>query len=202
MWMTLLAAVLGKIPGMLGEYFTKKGEVAAAQIETTRQIELAKQKAVAELAQAEIDKAKVVLGSTGAWFKYFTFFMWFGPFMIGAIVPSISKEIFDNLSFMPEWYVTSCVTIMFTVWGISVSAPVVSNVFSNIATFFQQRRTEGLAAKIELRKIDRKSYWAAQHAMGRKITQEEVDMKEALFDELDSGGVTIPNVTTTTVVSK
>ena len=34
---------------------------------------------------------------------------------------------------MPPWYTQSVVTIMFTVWGISVTAPVVGSIFSGLS---------------------------------------------------------------------
>lgn len=41
----------------------------------------------AEVAKAQLELNKTIVSATGSYFKYFTFFMWFGPFMIGTVSP-------------------------------------------------------------------------------------------------------------------
>lgn len=176
----LLIPLLASLPGMIGKYFSEVNAIKQAELETRRQIELAKQEMASQIAQAELQKANVIIGATGPFFKYFTFVMWFGPFMLGTFMPELSARVFTNLSGMPEWYVTSCVAVMFTVWGINVGAPVVSNIFSGLGGFFQQRRDY----KLEKAKIDRKAFFDGMRKLFPKgMTQTQVDiMENALKD--------------------
>lgn len=181
-FLSVIYSLLSGVPGMLGEYFKKKQELEGIRLETERQLELAKQKLAAQIAEADYQRAKEMIKATGQWFKYFTFIMWFGPFMIGIISPDISASIFDNLLKMPEWYVQSCILIMFTIWGISASAPVVTNIFSGLQEFFRHRR------EFKLAKLDRKAYYQAV----RDITKSGIDphyvaTQEKIFDRMETG---------------
>ncbi len=182
--LTTLFSLLSNLAGPLGQYFKSKQEVEQLKIDTQKEIQLATMKLSAEIAQADMEKAKTVLAATGQYFKYFTFFMWFGPFIMGIINPALGKEIFVNLSGMPEWYVQSCMLIMFTVWGISVSAPVVGSIFSGLGNFFAERRDY----KLEKAKIDRKAYFAALRKLQGYVTDADVKRDDAVLDELDKQG--------------
>ena len=177
-----LLPLLSSLPGLLGKYFTEKNNLEQARIETQRQIEVAKQNMAAEIAKGQMELNQTIVQATGSWFKYFTFIMWFGPFVIGVIAPAYSKEIFNNLNTMPEWYVQSCMLIMFTVWGISVSASTVGNIFSGLGTFMASRREY----KLEKAKIDRKAFYAAIKSLKGVVTQADVNSMEPVFDEIDN----------------
>lgn len=177
----LLLPLLAKIPGMIGDYFSKLSDIQSAKVETERQIELAKQQYAAEVAKAQMALNQTIVASTSSNFKYFTFIMWFGPFMLGMVAPSLSKDIFANLTTMPEWYVQSCILIMFTVWGISVSAPVVNNIFSGLSNYVANSR----AYKLEKAKIDRKAFFDALRKLKGPLSQLEVDDQNKALDEIE-----------------
>ena len=176
----LLIPLLASLPGMIGKYFSEVNTIKQAELETRRQIELAKQQMAAEIAKAELQKANIIIGATGPMFKYFTFVMWFGPFMVGIFMPELSNEVFKNLAGMPEWYVTSCVAVMFTVWGINVGAPVVANIFSGLGGFFQSRREY----KLEKAKIDRKAFFdGLKKIFPKGMNQAQVEIFDNALDE-------------------
>lgn len=176
----LVTALLAKIPGVIGDYFKAKHDLAKLKIETEKDIELAKQKASGEIAVAELELAKTALSATGKRFKYFTFVMWFGPFMLGIVYPPGAKAVFENLSFMPEWYVQSCITIMFTVWGIAVSAPIISNIFSGVSRFFAQHRE----FKIERARMSKKEFFEALRSIQGFVSGDDVRTFDKVLDRL------------------
>lgn len=139
--LTLLFSALSGLPGQIGKYFEKKQELEQIKLETQKQIAIAQQKMASDMAKAESETAMARLGATGHYFKYFTFCMWFGPFVSGVFVPQFAENIFNNLALMPDWYVQSCVMIMFAIWGIQVAAPVVAGVFSNLGSYLGERRS-------------------------------------------------------------
>lgn len=179
--LTTLFSLLSGLPGMLGDYFKKKQEIQVIKVDTERQIELSRQQLAAQLAQAEYERTKASLAATSEWFKYFTFAMWFGPFMVGLVSPSLAASIFSNLAGMPEWYVQSVVLIMFTIWGISTSAPVVTNIFSGMQTFFQERRQY----KLDVKKlsIDKKSFYEGIRAVKGRVTEADVKRFDPVIDD-------------------
>lgn len=180
MW-NLLLPFLSAIGGKIGDYFTQLNELRKQELETQRQIEVAKQQMASDIAKTQLELNKSIVAATGSRFKYFTFLMWFGPFMVGVVSPSKSNLIFENLSHMPDWYVQSCMVIMFAVWGISVSAPVVGNIFSGLSSFMADRRQY----KLEKAKIDRHAVFIAlrEKLFPKGMTQEQVDAIDAALTE-------------------
>ncbi len=175
-FLAFLIPLLSQLPGVLGNFFKQKNELLMAQNEAARQLALAQQQMAQEIAKAQLELNKTIVASTGQYFKYFTFVMWFGPFILGIIAPKMGMDVFNNLKLMPEWYVQSVVTIMFTVWGISVSAPVVSNIFKGITDFFHER------ARITL---PRKLFYDTLRSVKGNISQAEVDLYNKALDQLD-----------------
>ena len=172
---------LAQLPGLIGNYFKQKNDLLTAQNEVQRQVELAKIDMAKDIAVSQLNLNATIIQSTSAYFKYFTFAMWFGPFMLGIVSPSLAAHVFINLGGMPQWYTESCVLIMFTVWGISVSAPVVNGVFSGLGDFFAARREH----KLQLAKVDRKAYYDALRATKGMVLQDDVNEMEKVFDALD-----------------
>lgn len=181
----LLIPLLASLPGLFGAFFKQKNDLLTAQNAAQLQIEIAKLNLAGQIAQAQMAEEAVIVNSTGAYFKYFTFFMWFGPFMIGIFFPAFSKEVFNNLAQMPEWYVQSCMVIMFTVWGISVSADTVGSIFSSLGSFFADKRAHNLDMATIVAKIDRTSYFNALRQSQGSISQQEVNKANAVFDAMD-----------------
>lgn len=172
--LAIILPLLAKIPGQIGEYFQTKQEIEKIKLENQRQEVIAQAKLAGEIALANLEFQKVALASTGSGFKYFTFFMWFGPYMAQIIYPPLGKQIFDNMLGMPEWYAQSCVLIMFTIWGISVSAPVVSSIFSGLGNFFAERRILKAATSPN---VDNDALFAIIRSMkkDKRLSQDEVD---------------------------
>lgn len=179
--LTTVFSLLSGLGGSLGDYFKTKQEIERLKLETQKELELANKKLAGEIAKSEFEKSKEVLKSTGQYFKYFTFFMWFGPFIIGVVNPTWSADIFNNLATMPEWYVQSCMLIMFTVWGITVSAPVVGGIFTGLGHYFADRRQY----KLEKARIDRKAFYDAMRKLKGVVSSKDVDVHEKIFDQLE-----------------
>lgn len=175
---TILASLLSGLPGMIGEYFKKKGEIEQASIDLQRQIVEAQSQLAMELAKADLQMRTAALQATGSKFKYFTFVMWFGPFVLGIVSPELSKQIFQNLAEMPDWYVQSCMTIMFTIWGISVSAPVVANIFNGLNTYLGERR----GYKLQKVALDKKAYFDALRTIKGVVTDKDVAVGDKIVD--------------------
>lgn len=178
--LAIILPLLAKIPGQIGKYFQTKQEIEKIKLENQRQEALAQAQLAGEIARANLEFQKAALASTGATFKYFTFAMWFGPYMMQLVYPPLGKQIFDNMLGMPEWYASSCVAIMFTVWGISVSAPVIANVFTGMGQFFQARREY----KLEKARIDRKAFFdGIKKLFPKGMNQAQVDLFDKALDD-------------------
>jgi len=145
---TTLLSLLGGAFGPLTDWIRRKQQLQMAVQEAQQRIELQLLKNEGQVEEAEARSTGDRLNATAAMFKYGTFLMWFYPFIIGQFRPAYAQVVFNNLNAMPSWYTSSCVIIMFAIWGISVASPVVTGVFSQLGSFFQERRDhkERLAA--------------------------------------------------------
>lgn len=185
--LALILPFLAKLPGAAGDYFKQKQELQLEQLKTQRDVEQARQQLASELAKAQLELDKAKLNATGTKFKYFTFFMWFGPFMVGTVAPARANDIFQNWASMPDWYVQSCIVIMFTVWGISVSAPVVANIFSGLGQFMAERKDAKRDFEIQKAKINREAVFASLRNnpmfKGKGLNQDTVEMVDKALDE-------------------
>lgn len=177
----MLFSLLSGLPGMLGTFFTQKAQLAQAQLATNLAIEQAKLNLAEEIAKDQLEESKVVIGATSPWFKYCTFAMWFWPFIIGSLHPSTAAFLFQNLAQMPQWYVTSCMTIMFTIWGISVASPVVSDMFTNLGQFFANSRQ----AKIELKKVDKQAFFDAIRHLKGSVSAADMSTFNPVLDQME-----------------
>lgn len=181
--LTALSSLLSYLPGALGNYFQKKQEIESIKLETERQLAIAQQQLLMEQAKDSAALAQITLQATGSWFKYFTFIMWFGPFIVGLVSPETAHRVFINLAGMPDWYVQSVVLIMFTIWGINVSAPVVNTIFSGLQDYLSGRRDY----KLEAKKIttDKKSFYEGLRAAKGVITEADVKKYDPIIDKMD-----------------
>lgn len=184
-FLVTLFQLLSGVPGMIGDYFKKKQEIQTIQMQTQMQIEIEKQKLAAELAKAEVERAKAALSATSQTFKYVAFGVWFGPYVLGLVAPSWSKHVFENLAGMPEWYVQSVVLIMFTIWGISTASPVVGTIFSSMQEFFKERRNFKLEKVATKAAIDRKAFFEALRAAKGVLSQADVDAGNKALDQTE-----------------
>lgn len=180
MWPSLIA-ILAQLPGKIGDYFKQKADLQLEQLKTQREVELAKQQMAADVAKAQLELNKTIVQATSSNFKYFTFVMWFGPFMLTYIRPAWSQEIFKAWATMPPFYFQSCMLLMFTIWGISVSAPTVANIFTNLGDFFAARRDY----KLEKARINRDAVFNSVRAkwFPKGMNQQQVDDLDNAINE-------------------
>lgn len=183
--LAIILPLLAKLPGMVGDYFKQTADLQLEKLKTDAHIEQEKQRLAGEIAKAQLELSKTVVNATGTKFKYFTFIMWFGPFMIGTISPSRANEIFTNWAGMPSWYVQSCMIIMFAVWGISVSAPVVSNIFSGLGQFIASRKDAKREFEIQKAKVNRDAMFTALKTkwFPKGMNQQQVNDFDEVIDE-------------------
>lgn len=170
--------LLSGVPGLIGDYFQRKHDIETIKLETQRQIAVETQRLAAQIAEAEYQRASIALQATGRGFKYFTFVMWFGPYMVGLVSPELSQKIFANLGGMPEWYVQSVVMLMFVIWGVAASSPVVGSIFTNMASYFAQRRQD----KISLKGVDKKSFYEGLRAAQGFVSKADVIKFDKVID--------------------
>lgn len=170
-FLSVIFNLLSGLPGILGDYFKRKQEIEEIRARGAVEKEKALVELAKERAKAEHERAVASLKATGVYFKYFTFVMWFGPYIIQLCYPPLGQTIFQNMAGMPQWYVESIVMIMFTVWGISVSAPVIGNIFKGIGTFFEAQR----AYKLNKADIDSTKFFKILREIQGHVSQETVD---------------------------
>lgn len=169
MVLTILTTIANLIAGSFKDWQVRKQseqQIILAQNEARRQIALATVK-------AELELGKVQIRATGRYFKYFTFFMWFGPFMISTVFPAYGVTVFNNLNQLPEWYVQSCMVIMFAIWGIQTSKETISVIFSGLGEFFNQRSRL---------KFHKKLFYQTLRSTSGNLSQAEVDLFEKALD--------------------
>lgn len=180
--LTTIFSFLGGLLTPVTEWLKRKQEVQAAKDRFEQELKLQAMKNMGRMEEAEAKSSGERLRATSAIFKYGTFFMWFYPFFIAQFMPQKAEAIFNNLSLMPAWYTQSCVIIMFAIWGISVSAPVVTSMFSNLSAFLSERREH----KERLAEINREAMfdYLRSKTKGKALSQDYVDV---INDAIDAG---------------
>lgn len=166
-----IPALLQSISGSFNRYQERKQaehEVFLARERTRRDIAL---KAI----EKGFELGKIQIRATGRIFKYFTFFMWFGPFMISTVFPSYGMIIFENLNQLPEWYVQSCMVIMFAIWGIQSGKIAIANIFSGLNSFFRERQ------KVI---IHRKMFFDVLRSTKGNLSQYEVEIYDKALNSI------------------
>lgn len=181
--LAMILPLLSQLPGAVGDYFKRQQEIEKLKQEGRIELQKANIKLSGELAKAELERQREALRATGKNFKYFTFAMWFGPYIAQILYPPLGRTIFENMAGMPEWYAQSCVAIMFTVWGIAVSAPVVSNIFNGLGQFFKNRQSY----KLQKAKIDRTAFFDGIRKLFPKgLTQAQVGVIDDALDKVET----------------
>lgn len=174
-----IPAFLAPIVTAIGAAWNRYQERKQAEHQTDMAIEQGKQRTIELQLANEHELNTTRLKSTGKWFKYFTFFMWFGPFMISWVFPEHGAQIFENLKILPDWYVQSCIAIMFTVWSISVSKETIQSIFHNLGKYLAGKRKVKLQRKV--------LFDIMRVAKQRPLSQAEVDMTDKAFDYIENG---------------
>lgn len=146
---SLLLPVLSKIPGMFGDYFKRELKVNQAQHELRMARLHEETQLQGQVVKANLERGTQQLKATSKFFKYFTFILWFGPFATAFVAPTYSIELFARLAQLPDWYVQSCMVIIFAIWGISSSRDTIANIFSGLSTFMLNRQRNKLNIKLQ-----------------------------------------------------
>lgn len=172
----LLFSVLGNLPGTIGDYFKSKNDLALAKVNAEVAIEQAKIAQAQAYATADLQKADSLLGVTSPKFKQFTFIVWFLPFLLAVVAPGHAKEIFANLQVLPDWYTQTAITLLLSVWGITVASGVIEKIFTNVVQFLDKRKKENLPADM---------FYQVIRSVKGNITQAEVDVYNKALDAIN-----------------
>lgn len=173
MFAAIATALITAISSSWGNYQERK----AAEHQTNLSLELSKQKIIEQQVANEYALNTERLKSTGKLFKYFTFFMWFGPFIMVFVAPKEATEVFITLKLLPAWYIQSCIAIIFTVWSISVSKETIQTIFVNLGKYLASRRQINLQRKV--------LFDIMRAASKRPLEQGEVDIGNKMIDIIE-----------------
>jgi hypothetical protein len=172
----MILNIISAITTFLSSIWSNYRETKQAQHETNIALEKSKLELIEKQLHKEHELNIVRLKSTSSIFKYFTFIMWFGPFVISWVFPGYGAAIFENLKLLPEWYIQSCMAIMFTIWSINVSKETIGTVFQNITKYMTARRKD---------KLKRKMLFDIIRSHNGPLNQHEVKAIDKAFDYLD-----------------
>lgn len=174
----MIAGIISTIATVVTSIFTKWNERKQAQHDVYMAREEARKQIAMKTIEAELELGQTQVKATGRFFKYFTFMMWFGPFMLTTVYPDYGVTVFKNLELLPEWYVQSCMVIMFAIWGIQVGKDSISHIFSGLGAFFNKR---------QMLNFQRKVFYDALRSSKGPISQHEVDaLEKALNKAIDN----------------
>jgi len=179
-FLLLLLPLLAKIPGMIGDYYSKRLDLEVTKVNTAKEVELAKAQMATDIAKAELANAQQVVLMTSTTFRTVMTCLVFTPFAITMISSKWSAVIFANFSLMPAWYSQICLTIILAIYGITVGAPVVKNIFDGLGTYLDGKRNYIL----EKAKINRKVFFDSLRKDGA-LSQQEVDEANKALDEAE-----------------
>jgi hypothetical protein len=161
-------SILGSMFNRYQERKQSEQQVKMAELEAKRAIAL-------DTVKAELELGKTQVKATSQYFKYMTFFMWFGPFFLSYVAPSYGVLIFDNLSKLPEWYVQSCMVIMFAIWGIQAGKESILAIFQHLGVFFSRRHETSLKRDL---------FYKTLRSTKGPLGQAEVDLYEKAFNNM------------------
>ena len=147
MFTTIISALSG-LASLIGTGFKQYQERKVAEHDVIKAELEAKKELALDREKAELELGKLQVRASSPWFKHFTFFMWFGPFVVTTIFPDHGVKMFENWRLMPEWYAQSCVALMFIIWGVQVGKDYVSNIFSSAGQFFSRKQELSFNRKI------------------------------------------------------
>ena len=176
--LSFLGTLINPLSTIFKDWFNNAREKRQAEHTTSLAIETNKQRIIETKLSNEHSLNSMRLQSTGKYFKYFTFIMWFGPFMLSVVAPEYAQQIFENMKGLPAWYVESCITIMFTVWSIAVSRETVQTIFTNLGRYMKGRREFRLQRKVV--------YDMLRVAVKRPLVKEEVDTLNPILTYIES----------------
>lgn len=169
---TIITTIASTITGIFTNYSkTKqaKNELELAKLQEQRLI-------VSQTIRADLERGTTQIKSTGKWFKYFTFIMWFGPFMATMFNAEYGVNVFNNLKQLPDWYAQSVMVIMFAVWGISASRETLGSIFTNVGNYFTAKTKFNMKRKI---------FFDTLRSVKGNISEQEVVLFDKVMDKLE-----------------
>lgn len=170
-WLMPLLGMLGKIPGMLGEYFTKKQEIEKARIDKELQIQLANAQLQSQIAESESNLQITALNATSSLFKEKTFWFLSVPMILSIVIPSYADTMWHNLEAVPEFYQNLYCGMVCAIWGLPR------------AMDWLGKSREYKLAKIEA--VNRSKFYAEYREKYGAVDQKLVDKLEPIFDDMD-----------------
>ncbi len=175
-----LLALLSKLPGLVGDYFAKRQEIELIKVNTQAQLELEKQKLVAEQARADADRATEALKSTSQLFKHCVFWMLSSPFLSCLIgYPEYAQMVFHNLNALPEWYLIIYTGIIGVIFGIPVPGSIMGNIWEGLKT------ARANSKEFKLAKINREALANALRSANGPLDQTTVKIMDKVADLID-----------------
>lgn len=180
-WSLLIGLFTG-LPGMLGDYFKRKQEIAVLKEQNESAYRLEQQKQIGEAIQNDSERATAMIGATGMNFKYVVFGILSIPFLAALTGHTeYVKTIFDNISTLPQEYRILYFSIVAVIWGIPVQGNIMGMVVEGIKGAVANHRD------YKLQKLDKKAYYLALKTVKGVVTEADVKLQDAVIDELNKG---------------
>lgn len=153
-WVGAIGSVLTNVFTLLKDYLANKKEEAKQAYNERMAEQRARQELAKERLREEYKTSQLQLTVTGKWFKYISFWGWFGPFFSTYLTPDYAQRIFENMNVLPPWYAQSCMLLMFAVWGITTSAPHIVPIFESVGKWFEDRRKKKFNLKLAVKTLE------------------------------------------------
>lgn len=173
-WLAPLLGLLGKLPGIVGDYFQRKDEIERARIDGTLKLQLANAELLSQQAESESNLQITALNSTSSMFKEKTFWFLSIPMILSVCFPKYATTMWSNLDIIPEFYKTLYCGMVCAIWGLPRAMDWLDKAVDSRRTF-------------KLAKIDRKAYYEALRKAKGVVTEKDVQTQEAIFDEMEKG---------------
>lgn len=184
--LTTILTMLSGLFGPISKWLQRKQEIIAAKQAADDAYKLQELKNLDTSARQDGQNSMQRLRSTGTYFKYVTFIMWFYPWVMVQFSQTQALKIFTNMKLLPDFYTNSCVILMFGIWGISVSGQVVSTVFSGLGNYLNNKRSDQYEHEQTMAKIDRRAVMESfKKDLGGKLDQNTVNMIDRALNVAD-----------------
>lgn len=177
-----LLGILGKLPGMLGDYFKTKQQITLNQIETNKQLQLKVLENQGQAATADSNRAIAVVTAQVSYVRVFAYLIISFPFLCCLINrPEYAQMVFANLASLPSWYTVLFAGMSANMWGIPVPGSMMDGVIQGASKAIQNHRD----FRLEKARINRDAVFAKVKAkwFPNGMNQVQVtDLDEAIDD--------------------
>jgi hypothetical protein len=184
MLIPMLLGLVGKLPGMLGDYFQTQQQIKLAQIQQQQQMQLKILDNQGQAATADSNRAIAIINAQTSYLRTFAYLIIAFPFLCCLVNrPEYAQMVFGNLSALPGWYTLLFTGLSCNMWGVPVPGSLMENISTGISNAVHNNRAYRLAKK----GIDPKAYFDAKRlAKGAPLTQQEVDEGNKELDALNN----------------